>query len=58
MLDESEGSEKDQLLGDPDWLSKMQYDTISQRTIRTASLQSPSFSSSMRRKKLEDWVRD
>ena len=58
MLDESEGSEKDQLLGDPDWLSKMQYDTISQRTIRTGSLQSPSFSSSMRRKKLEDWVRD
>ena len=29
MLDENEGSGKDQFLGDPDWLSEMQYDTIS-----------------------------
>ena len=25
MLDENEGSGKDQFLGDPDWLSEMQY---------------------------------
>ena len=29
MLDENEGSGKDQFLGDPDWLSEMQYNTIS-----------------------------
>ena len=29
MLDEKEGSGKDQFLGDPDWLSEMQYNTIS-----------------------------
>ena len=29
MLDENEGSGKDQFLGDPDWLSEMQYSTIS-----------------------------
>ena len=29
MLDENEGSRKDQFLGDPDWLSEMQYNTIS-----------------------------
>ena len=29
MLDENEGFGKDQFLGDPDWLSEMQYDTIS-----------------------------
>ena len=29
MLDENEGSGKDQFLGDPDWLSEMKYDTIS-----------------------------
>ena len=40
MLDENGGSGKDQFLGDPDWLSKI-------------SLQGASFSSSMRRKKLE-----
>ena len=28
MLDEDEGSAKDQFLGDPDWLSEMQYNTI------------------------------
>ena len=28
-LDENEGSGKDQFLGDPDWLSEMQYNTIS-----------------------------
>ena len=28
MLDENEGSGKDQFLGDPDWLSEMQYNTI------------------------------
>ena len=27
MLDENEGSGKDQFLGDPDWLSEMQYNT-------------------------------
>ena len=27
MLDENEGSAKDQFLGDPDWLSEMQYNT-------------------------------
>ena len=53
MLEENEGSGKDQFLGDPDWLSEMQYNTISQRTIRTGPFQSPSCSSSMRRKKLE-----
>ena len=29
MLDENEGSGKDEFLGDPDWLSDMQYNTIS-----------------------------
>ena len=29
MLDENEGSGKDQFLGDPDWLSEMQYNAIS-----------------------------
>ena len=29
MLDKNEGSGKDQFLGDPDWLSEMQYNTIS-----------------------------
>ena len=29
MLGENEGSGKDQFLGDPDWLSEMQYNTIS-----------------------------
>ena len=29
MLDENEGSGKDQFLDDPDWLSAMQYNTIS-----------------------------
>ena len=29
MLDENEGYVKDQFLGDPDWLSEMQYNTIS-----------------------------
>ena len=28
MLDENEGSGKDQFLGDPDWLSEMQYNAI------------------------------
>ena len=54
MLDENEGSAKDQFLGDPDWLSEMQYSKSRYlRTIRTGPFQSPSFSSSMRRKKLE-----
>ena len=44
MLNENEGSGKDQFLGDPDWLSEMQYN------IKSAIC--PSFSSSMRRKKL------
>ena len=29
MLDENEGSRKDQFLGDSDWLSEMQYNTVS-----------------------------
>ena len=29
MLDENKGSGKDQFLGDPDWLSEMQYNKIS-----------------------------
>ena len=29
MLDKNEGSGKDQFLGDPDWLSEMQYNAIS-----------------------------
>ena len=29
MLNENEGSRKDKLLGDPDWLSEIQYNTIS-----------------------------
>ena len=29
MLVENEGSGKDQFLGDPDWLSEMQYNAIS-----------------------------
>ena len=29
MFDENEGSGKDQFLGDPDWLSEKQYNTIS-----------------------------
>ena len=29
MLDENECSRKGQFLGDPDWLSEMQYNTIS-----------------------------
>ena len=29
MLDENEGSGKDQFLSDPDWLSEMQYNTMS-----------------------------
>ena len=29
MLDENEGSGRDQFLGDPDWLSEMQYNTVS-----------------------------
>ena len=29
MLDENEGYVKDQFLGDPDWLSEMQYNTMS-----------------------------
>ena len=29
MLEENEGSGKDQFLGDPDWLSEIQYNTIS-----------------------------
>ena len=29
MLDENEGSGNDQFLGDPDWFSEMQYNTIS-----------------------------
>ena len=29
MLDETKGSGKDQFLSDPDWLSEMQYNTIS-----------------------------
>ena len=29
MLDENEGSRKDQFLGDPDWLSEMKYNIIS-----------------------------
>ena len=29
MLDEKEGSGKDRFFGDPDWLSEMQYNTIS-----------------------------
>ena len=55
MLDENEGSGKDQFLGDPDWLSEMQYNTTSSlfADFRTGPFQSPSFSSSMRRKKLE-----
>ena len=45
MLDENEGSGKDQFLGDPDWLSEMQYNTVSPPFLM--------FSSSMRCKKLE-----
>ena len=29
MLNENEGSGKDQFSGDPDWLSEMHYNTIS-----------------------------
>ena len=29
MLDENEGSGKNQFLGDPDWLSEIQHNTIS-----------------------------
>ena len=46
LLDENEGSGKDQFLADPDWLSEMQYNTIS------PLFANYSFSSSMRRKKL------
>ena len=50
----TKGSGKDRFLGDPDWSSEMQYNTISRylRTFRTSPFQSPSFSSSMRSKKL------
>ena len=54
MLDENEGSGMDQFLGDPDWLSEIQYNKSAIcGLIRTGPFQSPSFSSSMRRKKLE-----
>ena len=45
MLDENEGSEKDQFLGDPDWLSEMQYNAIIRylRTIRTGPFQTEPF---------------
>ena len=49
MLDENEGSGKDQFLGDPDLSSEMQYN----KSLRTGPSQSPSFSSSMPCKKLE-----
>ena len=52
MLDENEGSGKDQLLRDPDWLSEMQYNTISPLFADFYN-RSPSFSSSMRRKELK-----
>ena len=55
MLDENEGSAKDQFLGDPDWLSEMQYNTISPlfANFQNQSFPEPSFSSSTRHKKLE-----
>ena len=57
MLDENEGSGKNRFLGDPDWFSEMQYNTIQYvrylRTFGTSPFQSPSSSSNMRRKKLE-----
>ena len=51
MLDKKEGSGKDQFLGDRDWLSEIVRRYL--RTFRTGPFRSPSFSSSMRRKKLE-----
>ena len=50
MLDETEGSGKDQFLGDPDWLSEIQCNTIQ---FGTGPFQSSSVSLSMRCKKLE-----
>ena len=59
MLDEDEGSGKDQFLGDPDWLSEMQYDTIRSFPI---SYPEPScfllrmLSKEVRRLWVRDWV--
>ena len=55
MLDGKEDSGKDQFLGDPDWLSEMQYNTISSLFVDyyNRSFPEPSLSSSMRRKKIE-----
>ena len=52
MLDGNEGSGKDQFLGDPDWLSEMQYNTI-KSAICGLLEPVPSFSSGMRSKKFE-----
>ena len=55
MLDENKGSGKENFLDDADWLSEMEYCTIVRylRTFTTSPFQSPSFSLSMRCRKLE-----